>query len=397
MKRKQTQSKFASALVCILLTIAAQSIHAAATRIAFIDAFATARGNAFAATADNPSAIFYNSAGLTQLEGTTLQANVFAISLDYDYKGAGVRDHLDNSFQPVPSLFLAHRFEERPFAIGFGVYAPFALGTDWGANASFAGADPSVPYEADLSYVKYHGVVAWQITDTLSLSAGLSYDAADIDVKATALRYDGSDNTLGYSMALHWKPHLKHAFGLNYQARTSVRFSGTAEVMIAPNTYLPLPASANLVFPESITFGYSYRPNEHWNFEFNLDWTNWDRVNTLTLDGVPGASYDLNWQSAFIWEFGATRYLRDGWHVSGGYTYVENAVPDRDFLPIVPDSNRHFFGFGVGRSYEHWRWQATYQYAYASDRGVSGNTRPALDGKWGLDSHALSFSLGYRF
>jgi long-chain fatty acid transport protein len=33
------------------------------------DAFATARGEAFAATADNASAIYYNPAGITQLEG----------------------------------------------------------------------------------------------------------------------------------------------------------------------------------------------------------------------------------------------------------------------------------------------------------------------------------------
>ena len=33
------------------------------------DAFATARGEAFVATADNPSAIYYNPAGITQLAG----------------------------------------------------------------------------------------------------------------------------------------------------------------------------------------------------------------------------------------------------------------------------------------------------------------------------------------
>ena len=384
--------------LCTLTLVASvQCINAAATRIAFVDPFATARGNAFTATADNPSAVFYNAAGLTQLEGTTLQANVFAISLDYDYKGPGVADSMDNAFQPIPSFFLAHRFADKPLALGFGVYAPFGMGADWGANASFATADPRVPYEADLKYVKYHAVIAWQVSDTLSLSAGVSYDDSDIDVKSIALRYDGSANTLGYSLALHWKPHPMHAFGLNYQAKTSMNYGGNADVMVAPGVYVPLPARAKLVYPESITFGYSFRPNERWNFEFNADWTHWDRVNALVLDGVPGAAYNLNWESAFIWEFGVTRYFADGWHLSGGYTYVENAVPDRDFLPIVPDSDRHFFALGLGRSYENWRWQATYQYAYASDRRVTGNTFTPADGKWGLDSQAFAFSLGYRF
>ena len=33
-------------------------------------------------------------------------------------------------------------------------------------------------------------------------------------------------------------------------------------------------------YPQYIDVGVSYRPNEKWNFEFNLDWTDWDAINT---------------------------------------------------------------------------------------------------------------------
>ena len=139
---------------------------------------------------------------------------------------------------------------------------------------------------------------------------------------------------------------------------------------------------ADLTFPESIVFGYSYRPNEKWNIEFNVDWTNWDRVDDLTIEGLPApracSSYELNWESAFIWELGVTRYFDNGWNVSAGYTYVESAVPDQGLLPIVPDSDRHFFALGVGRDYGNFYWQATYQYTYADERGVSGNDGPLI-------------------
>ena len=133
-----------------------------------------------------------------------------------------------------------------------------------------------------------------------------------------------------------------------------------------------------------------------------MDWTNWDRVDDLTIEGLPpqlGAisSYDLDWESAFIWELGATRYFDNGWHVSAGYTYIENAVPDQGFLPIVPDSDRHAFAAGVGRDYGNIYWQLTYQYIYASDRGVSGNDKALVDGDYDLDSQAVAFSVGYRF
>ena len=51
-------------------------------RLADQDAFATARGEAFVATADNPSAIYYNPAGIAQLKGNNLRGGVYGIYLD---------------------------------------------------------------------------------------------------------------------------------------------------------------------------------------------------------------------------------------------------------------------------------------------------------------------------
>ena len=379
---------------------------AAATRIAYVDAFATARGNAFTATADNPSAVFYNAAGLTQLEGTQVHGSIYSISLGYEADTLLGSDDMDDDFQTVPSFFASHTFADSPFAIGIGAYAPFALASDWGSDAAFTAPFPnplaSVPYQAKLEYVKYHAVAAWQITQTVSIAAGVSFDDTEVDLKANALEFDGKDQVFGYSLSLLWKPTEHHAFGLNYQAKTNVSYDGTATAAVGfgpggPIT-VPLDAEADLVFPESIVFGYSYRPTENWNIELNIDWTNWDRVNELTLKGVPGATYKLNWESALIWELGATRYFDNGWHVSAGYTYVESAIPDDDLLPIVPDSDRHFFSIGVGRSYDHLSWQIAYQQAFASERSVRGNTTsPTIDGDYDLDSKAFAFSLSYQF
>jgi len=404
---KQLQSPRLNPLITLGLTLLAYgSVDAAATRIAFVDPFATARGNAFTATADNPSAVFYNAAGLTQVEGTQIQGNVFAISLGYEYDGAAGNDSMDDGYQAVPSAFISHKFKDSPFAIGFGMYAPFALGSDWGGDDARFLLDPTVPYQADLQYIKYHAVLAWQVTETISIAGGLSFDDTSVDIKANALKFDGDDQTFGYSLSVLWQPSVEHSFGLNYQAKTEATYKGNASGLgvfagtgFATNT---ADAEADLIFPESIVFGYSYRPNEHWNIEFNLDWTNWDRVNDLTLkfDGNlgPDPAYQLNWESAFIWELGVTRYFDNGWHVSAGYTYVENAVPDADFLPIVPDADRHFLAIGVGGRWDHLSWQLTYQQAFASERSVSGNqTSPTIDGGYDLDSQAVAFSLNYSF
>jgi len=57
-------------------------------RLADQDAFATARGEAFVATADNPSAIYYNPAGITQLEDNNLRSGIYGIYYDPSYTPA---------------------------------------------------------------------------------------------------------------------------------------------------------------------------------------------------------------------------------------------------------------------------------------------------------------------
>ena len=80
-----------------LLVAGALAMKASANgfRLADQDAFATARGEAFVATADNPSAIYYNPAGITQLEGNDLRCGIYGIYYDPSYTPTG---------QPYPHL-----------------------------------------------------------------------------------------------------------------------------------------------------------------------------------------------------------------------------------------------------------------------------------------------------
>ena len=77
---KQLRRKFRNeGIAWRLLTtfaVAAPAVNVSADgfRLPDQDAFATARGEAFAATADNASAIYYNPAGISQLEGFNFRA-----------------------------------------------------------------------------------------------------------------------------------------------------------------------------------------------------------------------------------------------------------------------------------------------------------------------------------
>src|ERR1041384_4250197 len=110
------------------------------SRIPNQDAEATARGNAFVATADNPSAIYYNPTGITQLSGQNAQVNtLFYLDIDADYESfSGTRVENNPEIIPVPSFYYTCTPDQSRFSFGLGVYAPFGLSIKWPETAPFS-------------------------------------------------------------------------------------------------------------------------------------------------------------------------------------------------------------------------------------------------------------------
>jgi long-chain fatty acid transport protein len=221
--------------------------------------------------------------------------------------------------------------------------------------------------------------------------------------------FKGDGVAYGYNAGIMWNPHRMHHFGLTYRSATRIDFSGHSKLHTDPFTaatpFGPFvvpgidrreDANASFDLPQNIVFGYSFRPTADWNFEFNLDWTDWDSLNTVTLHQPSGdVALPFNWQSSFFYEFGVTKKFDHGFQASLGYIYSENSVPNASFSPAIPDSIRHIFSAGVGQRYEHINWNLAYQYSYGPSRTV--NQGSIADGTYRFDSHAVTLTLGYNF
>ena len=77
--------------------------------------------------------------------------------------------------------------------------------------------------------------------------------------------------------------------------------------------------------------------------------------------------------------------------------FSENSVPSSSFSALVPDSDRHLFSVGVGKSYHHLSWDAAYQLGFGPARSVSGDGIPLYNGNYEFFSHALSINIGWHF
>jgi long-chain fatty acid transport protein len=387
-------------LLALLLAVPA-ALSASGIRTGYKDAAAIARGNAWAATADSPAAIYYNPAGLTQLEGSMFSASAYVVQLQSERNGTVDMRHQTHA---LPHFYYAHAPQGSSYAFGLGGYVPFGLSTDWPNTSGFN----TIATKAELTDYAVTAVAAWQISPTLSIGGGpvfhwisskLSREFSPVP-GTTDFTFDGDNTAVSFNVGLRWQPSVQHAFGLTYQSNYSSDLQGTTTYTPAPGTF---DASARFVFPEVVIFGYSYRPTPEWNFEFNAEWMNWDRLNTVTIVNtpMPAAPLVLNWRSSFFWDFGVTRTLASGLRLSAGYTYAENSTPNATYLPAVPDTDRHLFAAGVGGKCGDFDLQLTLQYGFAETRTVSGSPAglfgQTADGTYRGRTYALAFTVARRF
>ena len=410
------------ALACALAACSPTASFALGIRIADQDARATARGNAFTATADNPSAIYYNPAGISQLYaplsidagvgktatpvehdgegGLRLRMGLYAITLGSKATlgGGTYTTDISHRWQEAGSFFATWKKPGSAFTFGLGMYTPYGFGIWYPENWPLR----QFGIHGSIAYTSINPVVSWQVTPTLSIAAGPTFNYAKTGLKrgifatdvGDAFEFEGTGWALGANAGIMWQPHPKHSFGLMYRSETQVNFDGHANTVIPNFISNREPGTANIVFPQNIVLGYSFRPTPRWNLEVNVDWTDWDRLNTVTLNKVSGTvPLPFNWQSSFFYEFGATYKFDDGFSASAGYIYSENSVPNGSFNPIVPDSNRHIFTVGVGKQWKKLDLDVAYQYAHGPSRTVTG----LAAGNYQFDSHALTISAGYHF
>src|SRR5437867_13382145 len=101
-------------------------------------AAATGKATAFAGEANDPSAIFYNPAGITQLQGTQIMIGASVVKLDSTFRSATTVEstQLQDQFPALPYVYITHQFTRwgERLSIGLGIYTPFGILIDWPVN-----------------------------------------------------------------------------------------------------------------------------------------------------------------------------------------------------------------------------------------------------------------------
>lgn len=203
-----------------LIMVGAGMVQAAGFNIYEAGVRATALGGAFTATADDGSAIFYNAAGLSFLDKSSLSVNLMPIRPAFKFKGATtangegpLEESADNTF-PVPGLYYANN-NHSSVAFGIGIYAPFGLGVEWKNPEEFVGR--RVSYDVSIETVYFTPAVSYKVNDNLAVAIGADIATQKLSLNKYTPNPVTGDNAINTSIYGTSELNISGSFGLMYR------------------------------------------------------------------------------------------------------------------------------------------------------------------------------------
>ena len=137
-------------------------------------------------TAANPcndgSAIFFNPAGLASLTGWKVTAGGTLIlpTGSFTRDLTQIETEAPKQSYLVPHIYVARRMSE-DFALGFGVFAPYGLGTKWPSDQSFEGR--FLGYNTNLKSIYFQPTAAYKVNDKFQVGVGFAYIHASVELR----------------------------------------------------------------------------------------------------------------------------------------------------------------------------------------------------------------------
>jgi long-chain fatty acid transport protein len=382
---------------------------------------AMAMGGAFAGLANDPSALYFNPAGITQLKGTNFYLGGTLIMPLGSYTAPGSKDvtaeQVAQTYTPV-NFYVTHAFSD-DFSIGLSINNQYGLGTKWDKNwtGRYLAVNTQVQtYQGTLA-------VAYKVLDNLSISAGVVYGITDVTIenkKAVVIQtsattslnlgdvspsMEGDGSAFGFTAGILYKPFDDFQIGLSYRSEIAYDLSGT--VATTPNVLsvgsLTIPIAdqnieASLTTPQNITFGVAYMPKKNLtltaDFQF-IGWSSYDKLEIINSDTKATISSVIrDYKDTYIARAGLEYAVSDVFILRGGVYYDHNPVKDELVEPTLPDADRIGLNIGYGAKIGNLGIDVGYCFLIFMDREVKKSTF-GLNGTYSMTAHLLGMNLSY--
>ena len=370
----------------------------------------TAMGGAFVATADDPSAMFFNPAGNAFAEDKlTLEGGGFVIlrpTATFDgaspFPGDGYHAEQKKSLYAV-----GHGYGVLPLSkdvkLAVGFWSPYGLGVPWESPDTFRGR--FISQRADIRQLALSAQLAIKLSDEVAIGGGPEFRFTDVklsknagainpfttrfvDVAHVSVISEGTPVKMGFNAGILIKPCERLRFGIAYHSHVDVDLeggaqfsqisSGNAQFDAAVAAGLPVgqtvAARTTIQFPSLTMFGLAYDVTPNLTLEADGNYTTWKVFDqtVLKIAGVPDTTLVHNWENTWAVRAGILYKMSAGW-IAGGFVYDQTPQPDADTSPFLPDSNRVGGSIGAGIRAGNFEFQISSLFLWFHERTIATN------------------------
>ncbi|HEX9206290.1 MAG TPA: outer membrane protein transport protein, partial [Candidatus Deferrimicrobiaceae bacterium] len=386
--------------VLLVLLLSASTSFAAGFRLPEAGNKANAMGFAFTAQADNPSAIYYNPAGLTQLERNNIALGVTYVKENGNEftgstpltgatpasPGLSTSETQEDLNFFLPNLYYTYSGKGSGIAYGLGVFTPFGLGQEYKNPDTSIFRNQVTKVEIQTAVV--NPTIAFDINEVLSVGFGVDFLWGNVEYKTTPVlgpgvqfktKLEGDGTAWGYNGGILLKPTKNLKIGANFRSGYKLEIKDADFTASDPVGTVPLPmgttkAYGTLRLPSTAAFGASYDFGRL-TIEADLDWTFWSSFQELRITNVSVPQYTVvraqNWEDVMAFRAGLEYRVTDPIALRVGYSYDPTPVPAETLSPLLPDSDRNYYTAGAGFKFGNWTIDISGIYIDKKDRNVS--------------------------
>lgn len=384
-------------VVMVLSVISGTYVFAGGIAISGQGVRAMGMGGAFIGVADDPTAVYYNPAGLTQTKGTEIGAGISYSFPQILYTMPNGAEQKSDKEALGPYLFFSTN-KVSPVVLGFGMYSPFARVSDWSADST----NNFGPLKSKIVRIDFTPAVAYQVNPQLSVGIGFTLARGEEEWQNPAgpgTTYKDESNGYGYggTIGILYQVSDKLNIGTVYRSKMNVEFEGTAQ-LITPGPTLTDDFNLNWHFPSTLGLGLSYKPKPDLLLAFDLNWTEWSYWKELSYDYKNWADMTnkVDAHNTVDLQLGAEFKPSENIILRGGYGYSPAAVPAERISPQTPDADTHSLSLGGGYALGPLHLDIGYAYNFSTKRDVT-NSLVNYNGKYEIKAHTVLFAASYRF
>jgi len=377
--------------ILVMLAGIVSTPEARAAALATFDQSASAAGvaNAFVATADDPSAVRYNPAGIAWQPGIGV---MFTGAIRLENQSAQLAPPggaPSNTLTPtnLGSIYATWMPTDGDWGMGVGLDIPFSTNIGWGT--AFGGA--ALRTSLDVSNLSLDAVYA--ISSSMAVAFGPDWYVGRIDVGSATTTFRGTEMTaVGGHVAWMWHPRPAWSVGATLRSGATLNLSGDATGAIAGA------AETKVSLPSVVQFGIAHDFYDKYKLEFDASWTRWSTLTDLNVVGKGTAGTELNplnLKDSFSAMMGLTWFWQEHTQFRVGYAFDQAATQNTGFNARIVDANSHRLSMGVGADSFGIHLDAAYSFVYSPTRTITGSA--PFNGGYKRLLHTLAVSVTRYF